>query len=211
MNFVLLGAPGAGKGTQAKKMVREYGIAHISTGDILRAAVADKTPLGAKAKTYMDAGDLVPDQLVIDLVKERLDKPDAKKGFILDGFPRTTAQAVALDTELSELGLEIDGALSINVPNEQIVARLSSRRLCQECGYIGSEADLTCPKCGGKMYQRDDDQPEAIHNRLEVYDKQTAPLIDYYKGKNLLYDVDGNRPVDQVLNDIKEIVSELQA
>jgi adenylate kinase len=203
MNVVLLGAPGAGKGTQAEKMVREFGVVHISTGDILRAAVADQTPLGQQAKTYMDAGDLVPDQLVIDLVKERLSKDDAKKGFILDGFPRTTAQAVALDTDLAELGMAIDAALAIEVPNEQIVKRLSSRRICRQCGYIGTENDLECPKCGGEMYQRDDDQPEAIANRLDVYDKSTAPLIDYYKGKDLLVRVNGDRPVAEVFADIK--------
>lgn len=157
MNIVLLGAPGAGKGTQAAKLVEKYGFAHISTGDMLRAAVKNQTPLGLEAKKYMDAGDLVPDEVVIGLVKERLQDADTANGFILDGFPRTSTQAVALDSELSALERPLDAALLVDVKKEVIVKRLTSRRMCRECGYIGTEADAACPKCNGEMYQRDDD------------------------------------------------------
>ena len=179
MNIVLLGAPGAGKGTQAQKLVEEYGIAHISTGDLLRAAVKAQSPLGKKAKGFMDAGKLVPDKLVIDLVKERLGADDAQKGFILDGFPRNTAQAVSLDSELAEMDRPLDAALLVDVASEVIVKRLSSRRTCRVCGYTGTAADETCPRCGGEMYQRDDDKAETIQNRLNVYETQTSPLVEY--------------------------------
>ncbi|WP_304424846.1 adenylate kinase, partial [uncultured Adlercreutzia sp.] len=163
MNIVLLGAPGAGKGTQAAKLVEEFQTPHISTGDMLRAAVAAGTELGVKAKSYMDAGDLVPDDVIIGLVTERLQEPDTANGFILDGFPRTSPQAVALDAELSKLGRPLDAALLIDVDPEVIVARLTSRRMCRDCGYIGTEADgATCPKCGGEMYQRDDDNEATV-------------------------------------------------
>ena len=154
MNIVLLGAPGAGKGTQAAKLVEKYGFAHISTGDMLRAAVKNQTPLGLEAKKYMDAGDLVPDEVVIGLVKERLQDADTADGFILDGFPRTSTQAVALDSELSSLERPLDAALLVDVDKEVIIKRLTSRRMCRDCGYIGSDADATCPKCNGEMYQR---------------------------------------------------------
>jgi adenylate kinase len=203
MNSVLLGAPGAGKGTQAAKLVAEYGLAHISTGDILRAAVKAGTPLGLEAKSYMDKGELVPDSVVIGLVKERLQKADTQDGFILDGFPRTSMQAVALASELAELGRDIDAAVAVQVDPEVIVERLTSRRLCRECGYIGSANDAGCPLCEGDLYQRDDDKPETVRNRLEVYDRTTAPLIEYYRGSNLLVEVDGDRPVDEVFADIK--------
>ncbi len=203
MNIVLLGAPGAGKGTQAAKLVEEQGLCHISTGDILRAAVKDQTPLGVKAKGFMDAGELVPDDLIIDLMKERMEQPDTDKGVILDGFPRTTTQAVALDSMLSELGRPLDAALLIDVDSEVIVTRLTSRRMCRECGNIGSAADgETCLKCGGEMYQRDDDNEETVRNRLDVYDKSTAPLIDYYHGKDLLVKIDGDRDPQVVFTDV---------
>ena len=157
MNIVLLGAPGAGKGTQAAKLVEDCGLCHISTGDILRAAVKNQTPLGVKAKGFMDAGELVPDDLIIDLMKERIQQPDTEKGVILDGFPRTTTQAVALDTMLAELERPLNAALLIDVDFEVIVKRLTSRRMCKECGHIGTAADAQCPACGGEMYQRDDD------------------------------------------------------
>ena len=206
MNIVLLGAPGAGKGTQAAKLVEEFATPHISTGDILRAAVKNQTELGKKAKGYMDAGDLVPDSLIIDLMDERLREPDCEKGFILDGFPRTTAQAVALDDMLARLERPLDGALLVDVAAEVIIKRLTERRCCKECGYIGTAADATCPKCDGEMYQRDDDNEATVRNRLDVYAKSTSPLIDYYKGKGLLKSVDGDRPVDTVYADVKAVL-----
>ncbi len=207
MNIVLLGAPGAGKGTQAQKLVEEFGVAHISTGDLLRAAVKAGTKLGVKAKEYMDAGQLVPDKLVVDLVKERLAADDAKKGFILDGFPRNTAQAVTLDSALADMGLSLDAALLVDVKAEVIVERLSSRCTCRDCGYTAPAGVDVCPSCGGEMYQRDDDKPETIQNRLNVYESQTAPLVEYYKGKGLLKAVDGDRPVDDVYADVKELLA----
>lgn len=204
MNIVLLGAPGAGKGTQAAKLVEEFATPHISTGDILRAAVKNQTELGKKAKGYMDAGDLVPDGLIIDLMDERLREPDCEKGFILDGFPRTTAQAVALDDMLARLERPLDGALLVDVDAEVIIKRLTERRCCKECGYIGTAADATCPKCDGEMYQRDDDNEATVRNRLDVYEKSTAPLIDYYRGCDLLVTIDGDRDVDVVYADVKQ-------
>lgn len=206
MNIVLLGAPGAGKGTQAQKLVEEFGVAHISTGDLLRAAVKGGTKLGVKAKSYMDNGQLVPDKLVVDLVTERLDADDAQKGFILDGFPRNTAQAVTLDSALAEMGRSLDAALLVDVKPDVIVKRLSSRRTCKECGYTAPAGVDSCPSCGGEMYQRDDDKPETIQKRLDVYENQTAPLVEYYRGKELLKSVDGDRPVDEVYADVKELL-----
>lgn len=204
MNIVLLGAPGAGKGTQAAKLVEECGLCHISTGDILRAAVKDQTPLGVKAKGFMDAGELVPDDLIIDLMKERIQQPDTEKGVILDGFPRTTTQAVALDTMLSELGRPLDAALLIDVDSEVIVNRLCSRRMCKACGHIGTVSDEACPKCGGEMYQRDDDNEATVRNRLDVYEKSTSPLVDYYRGQGLLKSVNGDQARETVYGDVKE-------
>ncbi len=202
MNIVLLGAPGAGKGTQAKKLVENHGMLHLSTGDLLRAAVKDQTPLGIKAKSYMDAGDLVPDELIINMVKERIQADDAKKGVIFDGFPRTATQAVALDSELAELGQPLEHAVLVDVKSEVIIKRLTSRRTCRDCGYIGTDADTSCPKCSGEMYQRDDDNEATVTNRLNVYETSTAPLIDYYRGKDLLVTIDGDRPVDEVYADV---------
>lgn len=206
MNLVLLGAPGAGKGTQAQRLVAEFGVAHISTGDLLRAAVKGGTELGVQAKKYMDAGELVPDQLVIDLVKERLAADDAQKGFILDGFPRNTAQAVTLDSELAAMGRSLDCALLVDVPGDVIIGRLSSRRTCRDCGYTGTASDTVCPICGGEMYQRDDDKPETIKNRLDVYEKNTSPLVEYYRGQNILKVVDGDRDADVVYNEVKDVL-----
>ncbi len=204
MNIVLLGAPGAGKGTQAAKLVEKYGYAHISTGDMLRAAVKNQTPLGLEAKKYMDAGDLVPDEVVIGLVKERLQDDDTQAGFILDGFPRTSTQAVALDSELASLDRPLDAALLVDVDKEVIIKRLTSRRMCRECGYIGSESDAHCPKCEGEMYQRDDDNESTVRNRLDVYESSTAPLIDYYRGCDLLIGIDGDRNPEVVFKAIQE-------
>ena len=207
MNIVLLGAPGSGKGTQAQKLVAEYGFAHISTGDLLRAAIKAGTKLGKKAKGYMDAGQLVPDELVVDLVKERLEADDAQKGFILDGFPRNTAQAVTLDSELAAMGRTLDAALFIAVEPDVIVERLSSRRTCRGCGYTAPAGVDVCPRCGGEMYQRDDDKPETIQHRLDVYQTQTSPLIEYYRGHSILKEVDGDRPVDEVYVDVKSLLA----
>ena len=203
MNSVLLGGPGAGKGTQAAKLVEEFKTPHISTGDMLRAAVKAGTELGKEAKKYMDAGDLVPDDVIIGLVIDRLQEPDTDVGFILDGFPRTSAQAVALDAELGKLNRPLDAALLIDVDPEVIVKRLTSRRMCRECGYIGSVADEACPKCGGEMYQRDDDNETTVRNRLEVYATSTAPLIDYDRGSELLVSIDGDRDPEEVYADVK--------
>lgn len=204
MNIVLLGAPGAGKGTQAAKLVEKYHLPHISTGDMLRAAVKEGTPLGQKAKAFMDAGDLVPDDVIIGLVVERLKDSDTEEGFILDGFPRTSTQAVALDGELSRLGRPIDAALLIDVDPEIIVKRLTSRRICSECGYIGTASDTSCPKCGAPMLQREDDNESTVRNRLSVYEKSTAPLIDYYRGCDLLVSIDGDRDPDVVFADVQK-------
>lgn len=207
MNIVLLGAPGAGKGTQAAKLIEEYNLTHISTGDMLRAAVKAGTPLGLKAKSFMDAGDLVPDDVIIGLVTERLQDKDTENGFILDGFPRTSTQAVALDGELSKLERPLDAALLIDVDPEVIIKRLTSRRLCKECGHIGTADDTGCPKCDGEMYQRDDDNEDTVRNRLEVYEKSTAPLIDYYHGCDLLVTIDGDRDPNTVYADVKKHLS----
>lgn len=207
MNIVLLGAPGAGKGTQAKKLVEEFGTPHISTGDMLRAAVSAGTELGKKAKSYMDAGDLVPDEVIIGLVEERLQEPDAENGFILDGFPRTSAQAVALDAQLAKMERPLDAALLIDVDSDVIVKRLAGRRVCKSCSYPGTEADTECPKCGGEMYQRPDDNEQSVRNRLDVYEKSTAPLIDYYRGCDLLVTIDGDRDVDVVYADVKKALN----
>ncbi|NPD31486.1 adenylate kinase [Eggerthellaceae bacterium zg-1084] len=203
MNIVLLGAPGAGKGTQAAKLVEEFGTPHISTGDMLRAAVKAGTPLGTKAKSFMDAGELVPDEVIIGLVTERLQDPDTQAGFILDGFPRTSAQAVALDADLAKLERPLDAALLVDVDFEVIIKRLTSRRMCRDCGFIGSSDHASCPSCAGEMYQRDDDNEATVRNRLSVYERSTAPLIDYYRGCDLLVSIDGDRDVDEVYADVK--------
>ncbi len=206
MNIVLLGSPGAGKGTQARKLVEAFGVPHISTGDMLRVAVSENTSLGKRAKSYMDTGDLVPDEVIISLVTERLQDPDTIDGFVLDGFPRTSAQAVALDAELSKLGRQLDAALLIDVAIEVIVKRLSSRRTCKECGYIGSNADEVCQKCSGVMYQRDDDSEDTVRNRLAVYEQSTSLLVDYYRGCNLLSVIDGDRDPQLVYADIMQVL-----
>lgn len=207
MNIVLLGAPGAGKGTQAAKIVETYGYPHISTGDILRASVEKQTPLGLEAKRYMDAGELVPDLVVIGLVKSRLSESDAEKGFILDGFPRTTNQAEALDRELASLGKQIDAAIAINVDAEALVKRLTSRRTCANCGRITNVTEgATCKECGGTLTQRDDDNETTVRNRLDVYERSTAPLIEYYDAKGVLHIIDGDRPMDAVWADVKNVL-----
>lgn len=207
MNIVLLGAPGAGKGTQAKMIAEKWQIPQISTGDILRAAVASGTELGLAARKFMDAGDLVPDSVVIGLVKDRLAAKDAAAGFILDGFPRTVAQAEVLDAELASMGKAIEAAVAVNVDSEVIVNRLTSRRTCRACGAITSvTAGSDCPRCGGALYQRDDDNEATVRNRLDVYERSTAPLVDYYRGKGVLTAIDGNRPVAVVFGDVVSVL-----
>ncbi len=206
MNIVLLGAPGAGKGTQSAKLVESFGFKHVSTGDLLRAAVKEGTELGVKAKGYMDAGELVPDEVVIGLVEELL-KADPEASYLLDGFPRTSAQAVSLDSVLAQLGTKLDCAVAIDVENEVVVNRISKRRLCKGCSYIGTVEDgEKCPKCGAELYQRADDNADSVRTRLEAYDKSTAPLIDYYRGNGILTSVNGDQAPEAVFAAIKEAV-----
>ncbi len=212
MNIIMLGPPGAGKGTQAKMLVERLGIPQISTGDMLRAAVKDGTELGKKAKEYMDAGKLVPDEVVIGIVKERLAQADCERGFILDGFPRTIPQAEALDRVLEELGKRIDYVINVAVPNEELITRLTGRRTCRKCGamyhvvFNPPREEGRCDKCGGELYQRDDDREETIRQRLEVYQAQTAPLIDYYKKKGVLYDIDGTGSIEDIFQNILKVL-----
>ncbi|MCS7163380.1 MAG: adenylate kinase [Thermodesulfovibrio sp.] len=212
MKLVFLGAPGAGKGTQAKRLVEKYGIPQISTGDLLRAAVAEGTPLGKEAKAYMDRGELVPDSVVLGMVKERLSQDDCKKGFILDGFPRNVAQAEALDKMLSEMNMPLDLALNLDVPFDDLMKRLTGRRTCKSCGqmyniyYSPSKVEGKCDKCGGELFQRDDDKEETIRKRLEVYRAQTEPLIDYYSRKGILKSVSGTGSIDEIFNSICTIL-----
>ena len=204
MHILLMGPPGAGKGTQAAKLAAKFGIPHISTGDMFRAAVKAGTELGKKAKACMEEGRLVPDDVTIGIVRERLSETDAKKGFILDGFPRTVEQANALDGILKDLGLALKGAIDINVPNDLLVERAVGRRVCKQCGatyhvkFQPSKAEGVCDKCGGELYQRGDDSSATITNRLKVYDEQTKPLIDYYKKAGLYTEIDGSQPIELV-------------
>jgi adenylate kinase len=208
MHILLMGPPGAGKGTQAAKLVEEFAIPHISTGDMFRAAVKEGTPLGKQAKEFMDAGQLVPDSVTIGIVKERLAKPDCKDGFILDGFPRTTEQAEALNRSLQELGIQLDRVINIIVPDDILVRRMTGRRICRSCGatyhaeYNPSKKGNMCDKCGGELYQRDDDREETVTKRLAVYQAQTRPLIEYYQDRGLYTEIDGQQDIDQVLADI---------
>ena len=210
MNIVLLGAPGSGKGTQAKFIVEEFGIPQISTGDILRASVAKGTPLGLEAKKFMDAGDLVPDEVVIGLVRDRLEAGDTAEGFILDGFPRTIPQAEALDTALADIGKRIDVALAVDVDPEIIVDRLTARRTCRTCGRITNKDEgASCTVCGGELFLRDDDNEATVRNRLDVYAAQTAPLVDYYEGDGVLARVDGSRDIAAIKGDVLNLLRSL--
>ncbi|GBE00137.1 MAG TPA: adenylate kinase [Nitrospirae bacterium] len=216
MRLVLLGAPGAGKGTQAKKLIEKYQIPQISTGDILRKAVADGTPLGKEAKSYMDKGELVPDSVVIGLVKERISRNDCSGGYILDGFPRNTAQAETLDNVLSEMNAPLDIALSVDVDKNDLMKRLTGRRTCKSCNqmyniyFSPARKEGICDKCGGELYQRDDDREETIKKRLDVYDSQTAPLIDYYAEKGILKSVKGVGSIDDIFNNIISILDSVK-
>ena len=209
MNFVFLGMPGAGKGTQAKIISRKYNIPHISTGDILREAVANKTELGIQAKKYMDEGALVPDKLIVSLVKERIIQPDCEKGFILDGFPRNLEQAKILEEMLEEIKKTLDAVFFFSLDEEVVVKRLTARRVCSNCGavynmiYNPPKVEGVCDICGGKLVTRDDDKEETVRNRLRTYNKDTAPLIDYYKEKGLLYTIDASLSVNDVTKEIE--------
>jgi adenylate kinase len=208
MRLVLLGAPGAGKGTQAKKLIEKFGIPQVSTGDILRQNVADGTPLGKEAKSFMDKGELVPDRVVLGLVEDRLKKDDCKRGYILDGFPRNTAQAEALDKMLGSLGMPISTALSVDIPKDDLMKRLTGRRTCKGCGqmyniyFSSSKKEGVCDKCSGELYQRDDDKEETIKRRLDVYDAQTAPLMDYYRKNGILKSVQGVGSIDEIFSKV---------
>lgn len=208
MKLVLLGAPGAGKGTQAKKLIEKYGIPQISTGDLLRAAVAAGTPLGKEAKSFMDKGELVPDKVVLGMVEERIKKDDCKKGYILDGFPRNTVQAEALDKMLESLNMPIDAALSVDVPFDDLMKRLTGRRTCKACGQMynvyfnAPKTEGKCDKCAGELFQRDDDKEATIKKRLEVYNAQTAPLIEYYGKKGLVKSVQGAGSIDDIFGKV---------
>jgi len=214
MNLVLLGPPGAGKGTQAAKLIEKYGIPHISTGDILRSNIKEGTPFGKKAKEYMDKGELVPDSLVIEIAKERLDRDDCREGFLLDGFPRTVTQAKALDDHLAVKDKKIDHVLDIKVEKEELISRLTGRRVCRNCGAtyhavnIPPKEEGICDICGGELYQRADDNRETVENRIEVYKTQTAPLIDYYEKQGNIKHFDGSIGLENLFAQISEILGQ---
>lgn len=208
MYILLMGPPGAGKGTQAAELVKRFSTPHISTGDMFRAAVKEETELGKKAKAFMDAGRLVPDEVTIGIVKERLQKPDCKVGFILDGFPRTVEQANALSITLHELGIKLDRVVNISVPAEELIARITGRRICKSCGatyhivFNPTRVEGKCDQCGKGTYQRDDDHEDTVKKRLDVYSTQTEPLISYYQDQGLYTEIDGRQPITKVLDDI---------
>ncbi len=217
MRIVLLGAPGVGKGTQGIRIAEHYGIPQISTGDILRIALREGTRLGKKAKSFMDKGELVPDDIIIDLMRDRLCESDCRDGFILDGFPRSIPQAEALDKIFEEMNLPLDAVVNINVDEEEIVKRLNSRRICRNCGEDYNSitnpppGSMDCTKCGGEIYQRDDDKEETIRNRLAVYKNETEPLISYFANKNLVQTVDGLHSPDNVYKSIEAILESMSA
>ena len=212
MRIIMLGAPGAGKGTQAKEIADKYQIPHISTGDIFRMNIKEGTELGKKAKTFMDQGALVPDELTVALVVDRIQKEDCKNGFVLDGFPRTIPQAEALDKKLAEMEEKMDYAIDVDVPDENIVNRMGGRRACVNCGStyhivsIPTKVEGICDKCGNEVVLRDDDKPETVQKRLKVYHEQTQPLIDYYNSQGILKSVNGVRPMEDVFAEIVRIL-----
>lgn len=212
MNIMLFGAPGVGKGTQAKLITSKYNIPQISTGDILRAAINEKTPMGLEAKKFMDEGKLVPDSTMIGIIKERLSKEDCKNGFILDGFPRTLAQAEALDKLMEEMGIKLDDVISLSVPTDVIIERIIGREVCSVCGasfhikFNPPKEKGICDLCGGKLIVRKDDNKETVEKRLNEYNNLTAPLFDYYKNKGILKEIDGDKPVDTITKEIFDIL-----
>ncbi len=214
MKIIMLGAPGAGKGTQAKMLSKKYDIPHISTGDIFRANIKNGTELGKKAQTYMDQGLLVPDELVVDLVVDRVKQDDCKKGYVLDGFPRTIPQAESLDKALEAAGDKVDYAVNVEVPDENIINRMGGRRACVNCGatyhltYMPPKTEGKCDTCGSDLILRDDDKPETVKKRLGVYHDQTQPLIDYYTKKNILVEVDGTKEINDVFDEIVKVLGE---
>ena len=212
MKIIMLGAPGAGKGTQAKMIADKYGIPHVSTGDIFRANIKNGTELGKQAKAYMDKGELVPDELTVKILLDRVAQDDCKNGYVLDGFPRTIPQAEVLDKELDRLGESIDYAIDVDVPDENIVKRMGGRRACVTCGatyhieHVPPKKEGICDNCGGELILRDDDKPETVQNRLNVYHTQTQPLIDFYNAKGVLREVDGTKDMMEVFDSIKAIL-----
>jgi len=213
MNIILFGPPGAGKGTQAKKLVDLYGIPQISTGDILRTNVGKGTELGFAAKAYMDKGELVPDEVLIGIIKNRLKEADCKRGFILDGYPRTVSQADALEVILDEIDKPLDIVFNLEVPNKKLIERISGRLICRNCGasyhmiFNQPKKEGICDICGDEIYQRSDDKEESVQNRLNVYKMQTQPLIDYYLKKGILVTLEGNKDIDEVSEDIKAVLA----
>ena len=212
MKIVMLGAPGAGKGTQANMIAEKYNIPHISTGDIFRANIKNGTELGKEAKGYMDKGQLVPDELTVKLLLDRVAQADCKNGYVLDGFPRTIPQAEVLDGELTKNGEKLDYAIDVDVPDENIIHRMGGRRACLKCGatyhveYVPPKKDGICDVCGSELVLRDDDKPETVKNRIKVYHDQTQPLIEYYTKQNVLHSVDGTQDVNKVFSDITEML-----
>ncbi len=212
MKIIMLGAPGAGKGTQAKLIAEKYGIPHISTGDIFRANIKEGTQLGKEAKEYMDKGQLVPDELTVRILLDRVGKEDCKNGYVLDGFPRTIPQAQVLDNEVAKLGDKIDFAIDVEVPDENIIRRMGGRRACLKCGatyhieHVPPKKEGICDTCGSELVLRDDDKPETVKSRLEVYHKQTQPLIDHYSKQNILRTVDGTKDMHEVFADIERLL-----
>ena len=208
----MLGAPGAGKGTQAKRIAEKYNVPHISTGDIFRENIKNGTELGQKARAYMEAGALVPDELVLELIMDRFEKEDCANGYVLDGFPRTIPQAEALDAALEEKGQNIDNVIDVDVPDDHIIKRMAGRRTCAHCGaifhleHMPPRIEGKCDKCGGHLMMREDDQPDTVLARLETYHEQTQPLIDYYKNQGILKSVDGTKPMEEVFSNIVEIL-----
>ncbi|CEE00011.1 MULTISPECIES: adenylate kinase [Bacillaceae] len=216
MNLILMGLPGAGKGTQAEKIVQKYQIPHISTGDMFRQAIKDGTELGLKAKSYMDKGELVPDEVTVGIVRERLSKSDCQAGFLLDGFPRTVQQAESLDQILNDLNKKIDYCIHINVDKNILMERLTGRRICKSCGatyhlvFNPPQVANTCDKCGGELYQRPDDHAETVQNRLDVNVKQMKPLLDFYASKDVLKTINGVQEINKVFEEIDKLLAGLK-